>query len=218
MTKKQQRPHRKLRKRPRKRKQTTGLGGFSLIILIVVLLGGALWGINYVTSPRYTQTNVSQQHQAFINQILPGALKAQKEYKILPSITLGQAILESNWGQSQLAAQYHNLFGVKAGPNQRGVELKTTEFTDGKASTVTGRFRVYDNFDESIEDHAKLLANGTDWNNLQYRDVVQADNYRDSANALSSEGYATDPGYAQKVIEIIEKYHLNQYDRQVGQR
>lgn len=58
-----------------------------------------------------------------------------------------------------------------------------------------------------------LLAHGTDWNALQYKEVVQADNYKDSAKGLSMDGYATDPAYAQKIIQIIEKYHLNKYDR-----
>ncbi|USS86300.1 glycoside hydrolase family 73 protein [Fructilactobacillus cliffordii] len=218
MTKKRRRPRRKRKTTKKKRPQSNNFSGFILIIVIVTLLAGTIWGINYITQPRYSQSNVSQQHQKFINQILPASLRAQREYKILPSITIAQAILESNWGQSQLSSQYHNLFGVKATSNQPSVELSTTEFTNGKAENVTGRFRVYASWDESIEAHAKLLANGTDWNNLQYQDVVRANNYQDAARALSTGGYATDPAYADKVIAIIEKYHLNQYDHQEGQR
>lgn len=207
---------RKCPQRRTKKAKQSKITGYGLIILIVVLMAGAIGAIKFVNSPsftRYTQNGVSKQHQEFINKVLPSAIDVQKKYKILASITLGQAILESNWGQSQLASKYNNLFGVKADPNQKGVELSTTEYTNGKPQTVTGRFRVYDNWNQSIEAHAQLLAHGTDWNNMQYKEVVQANNYKQSAAGLSSDGYATDPAYAQKIIQIIEKYHLNKYDK-----
>ncbi|WP_429971376.1 glycoside hydrolase family 73 protein [Fructilactobacillus sp. Tb1] len=203
------------RKRSSTKKQGN-VAGFGLIIMIVVALFLAIGVMKFVSSPAfvyYNQDNVSQQNKAFINKILPEAVVVQKKYNILASITLAQAILESNWGQSELSAKYNNLFGVKAGPNQPGVSLTTTEYRNGEPETVTGIFRKYDSWNQSIDAHAMLLAHGTDWNALQYKEVVQADNYKDSAKGLSIDGYATDPAYAQKIIQIIEKYHLNKYDR-----
>mgnify|MGYP002228032876 CR=1 FL=1 len=51
--------------------------------------------------------------QQFIDQLAPHAKQLQQGYGVLPSIILGQAILESNWGQSQLASQYKNLSALK---------------------------------------------------------------------------------------------------------
>lgn len=206
---------RRKRRRPSKTKQR-GVSGYGLIMLVVLAMFLGVGIMKFVQSPifvSYNQTNISQADKKFVNQILPEAVVVQKKYNILASITLAQAILESNWGRSELSAKYHNLFGVKAAASQPGVNLTTTEYQNGKAETVTGRFRVYDSWNQSIDDHAKLLAHGTDWNALQYKEVVQADNYQDSAKGLSADGYATDPAYAQKIIQIIEKYHLNQYDR-----
>ena len=59
----------------------------------------------------------------------------------------------------------------------------------------------------------KLLAQGTTWNPQQYQHVVAATNYKTAAAALQQDGYATDPTYAQKLINVIETYKLNQYDQ-----
>ncbi len=64
-----------------------------------------------------------------------------------------------------------------------------------------------------MKDHALLFVNGTSWNKNQYQDVLQATNYRDAAQALLKDGYATDPTYPDKLIQIIQKYHLSQYDK-----
>lgn len=184
--------------------------------LLILLIGAALAVFNYAREPdvpTYRNENTSRQHREFINKLLPETMRVKQTYNILPSITLAQAILESDWGQSELAAKYYNLFGVKAEPDQPNVELQTTEFTNGTPSLVKGRFRVYQNWDESIAAHAKLLAYGTDWNREQYKNVVQTDDYQAAALALSQSGYATDPSYSQKIINIIQKYHLDQYDQ-----
>ncbi|CAM2802765.1 glycoside hydrolase family 73 protein [Fructilactobacillus fructivorans] len=200
----------------KKRRKQNKLAAYVLttLILLVMFVGAVMILGNYHFNPSYEQSNVSAQHKKFINKILPKSVEMQRKYKILTSITIAQAILESDWGQSRLAAKYNNLFGVKAGPGQKSVTLDTTEYTSGSPVMVHGKFRVYDNWDESIEAHAFLLAHGTDWNPMQYKEVVDADNYVDSAKALSTDGYATDPAYAEKIIKIIKKYHLNQYDKQ----
>ncbi|MCT6859130.1 MAG: glucosaminidase domain-containing protein, partial [Apilactobacillus sp.] len=140
----------------------------------------------------------------------------QRRYNILVSISLAQAILESNWGTSQLSSQYNNLYGVKATGNVPSVNLSTQEFVNGEFITITGRFRVYDSWSESVESHALLLVNGTDWNHNQYKDVLDSDNYVAAAKGLQADGYATDPTYTSKIIEIIKKYKLYQYDKQTN--
>ena len=79
--------------------------------------------------------------QDFIDQLVPHAKELQQGYGVLPSIILGQAILESNWGQSQLASQYKNLFGIKASGNQPKVSLETKEYVNEQWITIQGEFK-----------------------------------------------------------------------------
>lgn len=132
---------------------------------------------------------------------------------MLPSIILGQAILESNWGKSTLASKYNNLFGIKAYGDQKKVSLETKEFVNEEWITIQGDFKVYDSWEQSMDDHTQLFVQGVDWNPALYEKVITAINYQEAAQALQEAGYATDPGYAQKIIQVIETYQLNQYDR-----
>lgn len=150
-------------------------------------------------------------HKRFIKQIEPTAKEMQTTYNVLPSITIAQAILESDWGTSGLASRYYNLFGVKDN-DSNSVTLSTQEFVNGSYQTVKADFQVYSSWRESIIAHDRLLAEGTKWNPNQYVDVISATNYVEGAKALQQDGYATDPAYTQKIISIIQKYHLDQYD------
>ena len=90
--------------------------------------------------------------------------------------------------------------------------LETQEYQNGQWITISARFRVYASFEESIQDHSALLANGTTWNKQQYQHVLASTNYLEAAHNLQRDGYATDPDYTQKIIQIIQKYHLDRYD------
>ncbi|MBM7711511.1 glycoside hydrolase family 73 protein [Enterococcus xiangfangensis] len=151
-------------------------------------------------------------HQAFIDQLAPHAQELQQGYGVLPSIILGQAILESNWGQSQLASQYKNLFGIKASGNQPKVSLETKEYVNEQWVTIQGDFKVYHSWDESLDDHTMLFVKGTNWDPQLYANVLTATDYKAAAQALQTAGYATDPDYANKIISVIETYNLGQYD------
>lgn len=146
--------------------------------------------------------------QEFIALVKPGAVESYRQYRILPSITIAQAALESAWGRSHI--QY-NLFGIKwtEGCGFAKVARETTEYVNGIAKKVVAYFRGYKNFTESILDHAKLL------NTARYEKVRQANNYNEAAQALQICGYATDPNYADKLISIINSYKLYEIDREV---
>nr|WP_235807534.1 glycoside hydrolase family 73 protein [Ligilactobacillus ceti] len=149
--------------------------------------------------------------KAFIEKIAPVAQQEQKDYQIFASIILAQAALESDWGRSELATKYNNLFGVK-GTGVNSALMKTKEYINGQWIVVKANFRVYPSWSASVKDHTQLLVKGTDWDRAHYQTVVQAGNYQKAARALQQEGYATDPNYADKLINLIEKYDLNQYD------
>ncbi|WP_281165912.1 glycoside hydrolase family 73 protein [Liquorilactobacillus sicerae] len=184
---------------------------FLLVFLVFLITLG--WLGKFSRNNQNAVTIDNTQKKAFIEQILPAAQQQQQSHHLLTSITLAQAALESDWGQSQLANKYHNLFGIKS--NQTNSKLLTTkEYVNGSWITVEARFAVYNNWTASIAAHTQLLLNGTKWDKNHYQTVLQADNYRQAAQALQTQGYATDPAYAQKLIEVIEKYHLNRYDQQ----
>lgn len=148
----------------------------------------------------------------FINSIKEGALKGYEDYGILPSLTIAQAILESGWGSSQLAQMANNLFGIKAFSNWKGdrITLPTTEWHNGEKQTINADFRVYSSFNESIEDHNKLLLND------RYKPVSECSDYREACRKIYECGYATDPEYPNKLIEIIEENRLYEFDNANG--
>lgn len=187
----------------------------AVIAGVAVILLAFVFSLKNLSSP-FTdnqQENEAQSHQQFIERLVPHAQELQDGYGVLPSIILGQAILESNWGKSTLASKYNNLFGIKAYGDQKKVSLETKEFVNEEWITIQGDFKVYDSWEQSMDDHTQLFVQGVDWNPALYEKVITATNYQEAAQALQDAGYATDPGYAQKIIQVIETYHLNQYDR-----
>jgi flagellar rod assembly protein/muramidase FlgJ len=146
--------------------------------------------------------------EQFIREILPGALNGYRKYNILPSLTLGQAALESGWGRYHIE---NNLFGIKATGSWNGkvAEVWTTEYINGKPHRVKAMFRAYDSFAESVEDHSRLLGELP-----RYERVRQAKDYKEACLAVQQAGYATDPEYAVKLIELIETNGFGEYDEQ----
>ena len=140
-----------------------------------------------------------------------------EKYKILPSITVGQAILESRWGESDLSKNSNNIFGVKADARWNGkvVEVNTSENYDDK---IVAKFRKYDSIKDSINDHGKFLTE-----NKRYEEsgLFKATHYTTQAQALEDAGYATKKNedgeliYADILIDLIKKYNLQLLDREV---
>lgn len=156
---------------------------------------------------------IIRQHKAFIKEIGPIAKEVDQEFDLLPSITIAQACLESDYGQSSLSQKYNNLFGVKGSNPNTSAILKTKEYQKGKWIVVKARFQIYDSYEASIRAHARLFQKGTTWNSQQYKHVLAAKNYQKQAHALVQDGYATDPDYATKLIKLIEEYNLDRFDK-----
>lgn len=196
----------------------TNLGLIIIAIIISAVLLLALVDRQQATKPKEATTTMAQstdssEKQDFIDKVAPEAVKLKATYQVLPSITIAQAILESDWGQSQLTAKYNNLFGVKGDRTENTKEMTTQEYLNGEWKTVTARFRVYASYRDSLLEHAQLFHKGTTWNANQYQHFLAAKNYQEAAKALETDGYATDPGYAEKLIELIQQYHLDDYDK-----
>lgn len=145
--------------------------------------------------------------RAFINEIAPGALAAQRTYGVPAAVTIAQAIDESAWGQSTLASQDHNLFGIKGTGPAGTVMLPTQEVYGGQTVSTTAPFRVYHDVAESIDDHGQLLAHSGSYANA----MASRESPNGFANALTGV-YATDPSYGTNLIGLMRQYNLYRYD------
>ncbi|MGT2906386.1 GBS Bsp-like repeat-containing protein [Streptococcus dentiloxodontae] len=165
------------------------------------------------TSKTISSSQAGKINNSFLAAIYDGAV-ASLQYGVLPSITAAQAILESGWGKSTLsAAPNNNLFGIKASSDWRGetVTVPTQEYVNGQYVTVNAAFRKYNSWNESVLDHAKFFTE-TAWRRSNYSQFVGERNYKVAAQKLHEAGYATDPGYASKLINLIDTYKLYEWD------
>lgn len=150
---------------------------------------------------------------SFITRITPIAVKVMKEDNILASITIAQAILESNWGKSELAQKANNLFGIKGSYDGHYVDMVGFEYIQGKRVTITSKYRKYPDLYACFKDRTNLLKNGVSWNRYKYHNIIGVTDYKKVAILLQQDGYATDPKYSSKLINLIETYHLSKYDK-----
>lgn len=143
--------------------------------------------------------------QDFVQRMLPHATIASRETGLPAHQMIGQAALESGWGRREIlmadGSNSYNLFGIKAGADWKGkvTEVKTTEYHHGVASKPVEKFRAYDSYADSFRDYAKLLSD-----NPRYAKVLeQGESVQGFARALQNSGYATDPKYAEKLVQVI---------------
>ena len=207
------------KRRRRKKYDSFRINRIPILLSVIIIMVGSvvffisLRGLSKSVSHPEVRLESEQTGLEFINRLVPVAKELQQNHGILPSIILGQAILESDWGKSELSAQYNNLFGIKSfSPNDDSVKLTTKEYKDGKWIEIKANFKVYASWDDCMRDHTLLFVNGVDWDPYLYQGVLLASDYKTAALALQTSGYATDPDYAQKVIEVIEANQLYQYD------
>ncbi len=153
------------------------------------------------TRPPVTYTSTSGLE--YIERYKDIAIEEMERYGIPASIKLAQALLESGNGNSTLAREANNHFGIKCTP----------EWVGGKAYHDDDHrddcFRVYQRPEDSFKDHSQFLLR------KRYEALFELDkdDYRGWAKGLKSAGYATNPRYADLLIELIDRYQLHQYDR-----
>jgi LysM repeat protein len=142
-------------------------------------------------------------YERYIKQYAPLAVEHQKRYKIPASITLAQGLLESGAGQSELARQSNNHFGIKCHSDWKGGRVYHDDDYKGEC------FRKYKSADQSYEDHSLFLTQRPRYAELFRLNIRD---YKGWAKGLQKCGYATDKAYANRLIKIIEDYELYAYD------
>ena len=133
-----------------------------------------------------------------------------KKSGVLPSVIISQAILESNWGKSELSAKYNNYFGIKASAGWNG-KIATFSTKENYNDTIKANFRAYDSLEESVNDLGNFLNV-----NSRYRKhgLFDGKNYIEQAQALEDAGYSTKKNskgeaiYADLLIELIKDNNL----------
>lgn len=150
-----------------------------------------------------TQKNV----QEYIARYQEVAIREMEQFGIPASVKMGQGIIESAAGTSELAIQARNHFGIKCKKDWAGETYTYDDDAKGEC------FRKYDSAIRSFEDHSRFLKG-----NARYADLFQLDprDYKGWAYGLKKAGYATNPNYAQQLIKAIEDYRLYELDTAPG--
>ena len=148
----------------------------------------------------------------FIDTVGAAAQRSRRTTGVPASVTVAQAILESDWGRSRLTRQGNNLFGIKALGGVTGpagvVTLATWEYVDGANVIVQAPFKAYKTLEQSVDDHGAFFAR-----NRRYAAALAvANDARAFARAIQDAGYATDPSYAAKLIGLMDRYNLYRFD------
>ena len=147
--------------------------------------------------------SVAERVDRYVKTYAEVAQKEMKSYDIPASITLAQGILESGMGDSRLATQANNHFGIKCHREWRGERIYHDDDEKGEC------FRVYKDPRKSYRDHSLFLTTRSRYDFLF--DYKKHD-YKAWAKGLKKAGYATDPKYPDKLISLIERYRLDRYD------
>jgi hypothetical protein len=158
--------------------------------------------IYFITLLFFCQSVIAQVTEKYIAQYAPLAKEQMKKYGVPASITLAQGILESGNGNSELAKKANNHFGIKCHNTWEGERVY---FDDDEKNEC---FRKYPNVGDSFEDHSLFLKKP------RYEALfeLKITDYKGWAEGLKKCGYATSPTYATQLIQLIEKYGLDQYD------
>lgn len=160
--------------------------------------------------PQKAHADARPDNDSFISRLLSPAREVARLSGIPHQLIIAQAALESGWGNREILTASgkpsHNLFGIKATPEWKGeaTEVLTSEYINGALRKVKASFKVYKNYGEALSDYASFLTG-----NPRYQNVINNQSVEKAAHALQESGYATDPNYAKKLIDIMHYVQTN---------
>jgi len=167
---------------------------FALLLSLIAL----------VSSYSFAQDEPRLTAEQYIAQFKEAAIADMKKTGVPASITMAQGMFESDYGNSSLAKVAKNHFGVKCHKDWGG----DTYYMDDDAPNEC--FRRYTSVEESYDDHSNFLRTR---DRYKFLFDLQIEDYKGWAKGLKQAGYATNPAYADKLIEIIERYNLQALDQ-----
>lgn len=176
-------------------------------IKIAVILLGMFAAVNLFAQPS------DDPYERYIEKYKDIAIIEMQRAGIPASIKLGQALLESDAGRSDLARKANNHFGIKCSNDWDGktFDKKDDEYND-QGEHIESCFRVYDNAEASYRAHSEFLHNPK--KQFRYGQLFELDptDYKGWAEGLRKAGYATSPSYSKRLVKVIEQYKLYKYD------
>lgn len=153
-------------------------------------------------------------NQEFIDQVAVYVKKYAAIFGIcVHSPIIAQAILESGWGKSKLAATYHNYFGLKCGTKWTGksVNMNTQEeYEPGVLTTIADNFRVFDSTEEGVKGYFEFIQLS------RYQNLKGITDPKTYLETIKADGYATSSAYVQNNMNLVEQYELTKYDNEKG--
>lgn len=148
--------------------------------------------------------------QKFVDDIAKYVKKYASSYGIsVNSPIIAQAIIESGWGKSKLAADYHNYFGMKCGTKWTGPSVNMTtqeEYKAGTLTTIKDNFRVYDSMENGVKGYFEFIQLS------RYENLKGITDPRNYIETIKNDGYATSSTYVDSLMQIIKLYNLTSYD------
>jgi hypothetical protein len=163
-----------------------------------------------------TESFANDPANSYINNYKEIAIVEMQRTGIPASIKLAQALVESDWGRSDLATKANNHFGIKCGGKWDGqTYFKKDDDFDHNGKIIESCFRVFGNPIESFKNHSEFLTDPSKSSRYGFLFNYKSTDYVSWANGLQVAGYATDQRYPNKLISIIEKYKLYELDEEV---
>ena len=170
-----------------------------------------------VTSVPFGTTADKELASTYISTYKDIAIQEMHRTGIPASIKLAQGLLESDWGRSDLATSANNHFGIKCGGSWDGNTFyKEDDDRDRKGKLIKSCFRAFSNPTESYMAHSDFLTDPKKEYRYGFLFNYKSDDYRSWAKGLKKSGYASDPKYPDKLITIIKKYNLDQFDEAIS--
>ena len=166
---------------------------------LILSISLTLWFVNHA----FGLLPQKNSRQEYIDAFAQLAIQEMNEYHIPASITMAQACLESGDGNSVLAQQGNNHFGIKCNSSWTGPSIRQDDETRNEC------FRKYNTAIESYRDHSKFLTGGMRY---QFLFDYNIKDYKKWAYGLKKAGYATDPQYPERLLKIIEEFQLHKLD------
>lgn len=154
---------------------------------------------------------LTEKQKKFIEDIAGYVQKYASGYGIaVHSPIIAQAILESGWGESKLAAQYHNYFGLKCGSKWTGKSVNLTtqeEYQPGTLTTIKDNFRVYGSMEEGVKGYFEFIQLE------RYQNLKGITDPKQYLQTIKDDGYATSSSYVENTYKLVTQYGLTEYDK-----
>jgi LysM repeat protein len=186
-----------------------------LLIPVILLAGGCkLFQDTRADEVRPVEYNSRAAQQEYVLKYKDAAIAEMNRSGIPASIKLAQALLESASGESELSMKANNHFGIKCTSQWTGPTYKSKDDDkDADGNLIESCFRRYNTVAESYADHSEFIRDPRKYHRYGFLFNLDRTDYKSWARGLQSAGYASSQQYADRLIELIERFQLYQYDR-----